>query len=216
LKSALGQKEGEPRLGAWANLDSAGFDTHGAYHYGAILTGARKHPDKQFKTTLRRLKSAKADSKLAADGEFSEKAWASLQHIAAISAAEGVQVRFILPPVAGAVLHAMRQGRGTALLGALRDRLAAGGLAFYDFTDGASIEATDCEFVDGLHAGSVGYLRIVRAIAPDLEATTSLRGLIRPIGELDRLIAANAGRATLHGEAWSGAEVDFLEIGCVK
>jgi len=216
VKTILHRPEGEPRLGAFANQNDSGFDAHGAQHYGDILTGGRKHPDKAFKTTLRRLKNAKADSKMAASGAFSETAWTSLQHIAAALKAEGVETRFVMPPVAGGVLKAMREGKGTGLLDTLRDRLSAGGFAFYDFTDGAVVGSPDCEFVDGLHGGFVTYIRMLRAMAPDLVSVPSLKGLVRPVGELDQLIAANSGRATLRDAASSGPEVDFLGLGCQK
>jgi len=215
-KTMLHRPDGEPRLGAFANQNDSGFDAHGAQHYGDILTGARKHPDKGFATTLRRLKNAKADSETAASGEFSETAWTSLQHIAATLKAEGVEGAWDSDEIAGAVLNAMREGKGTSLLDKLRERLSGGGFAFYDFSDGASVGSPDCEFVDGLHGGFVTYIRMLRAMAPDLESVPSLKGLVRPVGELDRMIAANSGRATLRDAAWSSAEVDYLGLGCQK
>jgi hypothetical protein len=67
-----------------------------------------------------------------------------------------------------------------------------------------------------LHGGFVACFRMLRAMAPDLESVPSLRGLVRPVGELDGLIAANSGRTTLRDAAWSGSEVDFLGLGCQK
>ena len=169
-RTILKRPDGEPRLGTWATQNGSGFDAYGAQHYGAILTGERKHPDRGFKVTLRRLKNAKADSKTAASGAFSEAAWTSLQHIAATMKADGVEVRFVLPPVAGPVLKAMREGKGTSLLDTLHARLAGSRLAFYDFTESPAIGSPDCEFVDGLHGGFVTYIRMLRAMAPDLES----------------------------------------------
>jgi hypothetical protein len=216
MRTLFSRPEGPPRFGIWANQTSSGFDPHGAMHYGAILSGARKNPDKHFKATLKRLRNGKADSKAAVSGQFSETAWASLQRIAARLRAEGVEVRFVVPPIAGAVLTAMKQGNGISLLETLHERLSGAGFAFYDFTDGTTLGTPDCEFVDGFHGGFVTYLRILRAMAPDLESVPSLRGLVQPVGALDRLISDNAGRATLQDEAWSGREVDFLGLGCRK
>jgi hypothetical protein len=70
--------------------------------------------------------------------------------------------------------------------------------------------------VDGLHGGYVTYLRMLRAMAPDLEAAPASRGLIKPTSTLDDLIAANAGRATLRDETRAGPENDFLKLGCRK
>jgi hypothetical protein len=67
-----------------------------------------------------------------------------------------------------------------------------------------------------LHGGFVACFRLLRAMAPGLESMPSLRGLVRPVGELDGLIAGNSGRATLRDAAWSGSEVDYLGLGCQK
>jgi hypothetical protein len=88
-------------------------------------------------------------------------------------------------------------------------------MAYYDFSDSAAVGSPDCEFVDGLHGGYVTYLRMLRIMAPDLEADAATRGLVKPVADLDRLIAANQGRATLHDEP-AGREIDYLGLGCNK
>jgi hypothetical protein len=204
------------RIGVWANQSSAGFDVHGARHYGAVLSGGLRSDDVRFKRTLKRLRKASADSKMAASAEFSGIAWASLERVAAILHANGVEVRFVLPPIAGTVLQELRQTSGTGLLDELRARLTLAGYLFYDFTDPSLLGATDCEFVDGFHAGFVTYLRMLRQMAQDFERSETLRGIVKPAPDLDALVSENAGRATLRDEAWSGAEVDFLDLGCKK
>jgi hypothetical protein len=216
LKTLFTRPEGPPRLGMWANQNNSGFDDHGARHYGKILTGEIKNPDRKFKTTLRRVTKAKQDSKTAIDATFSETGWASLQHIDTMLRSAGVEVRYVMPPFPVAVLKELRSAGRPDLITNLHERLAQSGYAFYDFTDVTPLGATDCEFVDGFHGGFVAYLRMLRAMAPDLENVPALKGLIRPVGELDRLVAENAGRATLRDEAWSGRESDFLELGCEK
>ena len=54
--------------GPWANQNGSGADAHRAQHHGPLLTGARKHPDRHFKYTLKRLRNAKGDGKIAASG----------------------------------------------------------------------------------------------------------------------------------------------------
>ncbi len=204
------------RIGVWANQSSAGFDAQGARHYGAVLSGGLKSDDARFKRTLKRLRKASADSKMAASAEFSDAAWASLERVVAMLRAKSVEVRFVLPPIAGAVLQELRQTSGTGLLDEVKARLVQAGYPFYDFTDPAVLGATDCEFVDGFHAGFVTYLRMLRQMAPDLEQDETLRGIVTPAPDLDALVSENAGRATLRDEVWSGTEVDFLGLGCKK
>jgi hypothetical protein len=215
LQALVAGPAGPPRLGALANQSNAGFDVEGAYHYGDILTGRGEHPDRNFKSTLKRLKNGKKDGKFSANAAFSEEAWQGLLHIDTMLRQAGVEVRYLLPPVAS-VPYAEMQGLGAGLLTTLHDRLARSGVTFYDFTDPARLGSPDCEFEDGIHGGFVTALRMLRAIAPDLKTTPSLANLLKPAPELDRLITANAGRATLRDEAWSGREVDFLGLGCNK
>jgi hypothetical protein len=216
IGAALRRGDGLPRIGAWASFNSSGFDEHGTRHYGGVLSGTIKHDDVKFKSTLRRVKKARPDSKGAAHGPFSEQAWASLVNIAAMLQQAGVPYRFVLPPFAPPLYQAMQDGDGPTLMAQVHERLAAAGYPFADFSDPASIGSDACEFVDGFHGGFVTYLRITRALAPGLEADPATRGLVRPVADLDALIAGNAGRATLHSEAWSGPEVDFLKLGCKK
>jgi hypothetical protein len=86
----------------------------------------------------------------------------------------------------------------------------------YNFQDGTALGSPDCALADGRHGGFVTYIRMPRTMAPDLDSVPSLRGRVRPLADLDRLIATNSGRATLGDEAWSGPEVDFLGLGCRK
>lgn len=48
------------------------------------------------------------------------------------------------------------------------------------------------------------YVRMLRTMASNLESVPFLSGLVRPVGDLDRLIAANSGRATLRDERCLG------------
>ena len=54
----------------------------------------------------------------------------SLKHIAAMLRSEGVEVRFVLPPIARTVLQAMGLAKGTSLLETLRDRHSGGDSPF--------------------------------------------------------------------------------------
>lgn len=214
---ALFGKQGEaPRIGVWANQNSAGFDGAGAYHYGAMLTGLAVHDDIKFKSTLKRLRKHSRDSKLAVDVAFSDQAWSQLVEVSELLQKAGIDVRFVLPPIAGAVLREIDADSETSLLRILRSRLSSLRQPVYDFTDPATLGANDCEFVDGLHAGFVTYLRILQAMRPDVERAPDMANILQPPEVLARMIAENAGRATLKSEDPLSPEVDFLELGCKK
>jgi hypothetical protein len=212
--SAFGGTSGPPRIGVIATQRDGGFDVDGTYHYGAMLTGQVKHPDRKFKSTLKRLQNGRKSGKFATNADFSDQAWRSLQHIDQMLHTAGVEVRYILPPVAGAPYGRMKEF-GLQLVTALHDHLAQAGIPFYDFTDAAALGTPDCEFIDGIHGGQVSYLRILRAMVPDLDAAPATRGLVKPVAELDGVIAANSGRATLRTEP-GRPEIDFLDLSCNK
>jgi len=211
---SLGETSETPRIGVIATQRDGGFDADGTYHYGAMLTGQVKHPDRKFKSTLKRLKNGSKSSKFATNADFSDQAWQSLQHVDRMLRDAGVEVRYILPPVAS-VPYGKMEEFGLELVTALHDHLAQAGTKFYDFTDAASIGSPDCEFIDGIHGGQVSYFRILRTMAPDLEADPATRGLVKPVADLDAVIAANSGRATLRTEP-GRPEIDFLGLGCNK
>lgn len=211
---SLGGTSGPPRIGVIATQRDGGFDADGTYHYGAMLTGQVKHPDRKFKSTLKRLQNGRKSAKFATNADFSDQAWQSLQRIDQMLHAAGVQVRYILPPVA-AIPYGRMKEFGLQLITALHDHLAHAGIPFYDFTDAASLGTPDCEFIDGIHGGQVSYFRILRAMAPDLEAGPATRGLVKPVAALDAVIAADSGRATLRTEPGK-PEIDFLDLGCNK
>lgn len=205
-----------PLIGAWARLNHSGFDLHGARFYGAQLTGEVAFDDPGFKATLKRLKKGTANGKLAVAEPFSEEAWAELMKVADKARQAGVEVRFIVPPLAPPVMAAIRASAPHTLIDDLRDHLAHSGFAYLDASDPAALGSGSCEFVDGLHGGFVTYLRILRRVADGLAERPELRALIQPDSALDGLIGRNADRATLHGQEFAGDETDFLELGCDK
>jgi hypothetical protein len=216
LKTMFSRSPDQPLIGVEANQNHAGFDRNGTRFYGASLTGEAKFDDPRFKRTLARLKSAKSDSKLGMTQPFSEEAWSELMRLARMAQDAGVDIRFIVPPLAGPVMARIHSLAPRTLIDDLHDHLARSGVTFYDFSDPASLDAPDCEFVDGFHGGFVVYLRILRKVAQGLESRPDLRALIQPDAVLANLIDQNQGRATLHGQKWAGKEIDYLKLGCPK
>ena len=216
LRSLFPAPADEPLIGVWAHLNHSGFDRRGTRFYGGLLTGEVPADDPGFKRTLKRVKNAKADSKLAIAGPFSESAWQALLKTADAARAQQVEVRFIVPPVAPQVQEEMRAAAPRTLIDELHAHLEKSDYAYDDFSDPKSLDSGACEFVDGLHGGFVTYLRILRQVAAGLEARPELRGLIQPDAALASLIESNAGRATLRGQKWAGTESDFLKLGCDK
>lgn len=216
FKTMFSASGAQPLIGLDANQTHSGFDRNGTRFYGAMLTGTQESGDHGFRRTLARLKDTDADSKFSMTAPFSEPVWLSLMRVARMARDAGVEVRFIVPPLAGPVFAALRSKAPRSILDELHDHLARSGFKYYDFSDPATIDASDCEFVDGFHGGFVAYLRILRQVSQDMEDRPDLRALIQPDSVLKDLIDKNVGRATLRGNPWVGQETDYLGLGCPK
>jgi len=101
-----------------------------------------------------------------------------------------------------------------ALLDELNRRIATLDVPVFIFHDPTELGSSDCEFIDGFHGGRVTYLRMLDAIVRS--GKTNLARYI-DLDSIDRLIAENAGRATLREDERAGEpETDFLDFGCRK
>ena len=94
-------------------------------------------------------------------------------------------------------------------------RLAARETRHFDFLEISSMDATDCEFIDGFHAGDVVAARMLKAMvkAQDNGLADFVDG-----PDIERIIKDFFGHA-LADRRYQGAderEIDFLELGCAK
>jgi hypothetical protein len=104
----------------------------------------------------------------------------------------------ILPPVSKAVADALASGGRPVSLEELNVRIAGIGHPVFDFHDPTALGSGKSELIDGFHGGRVTHLRMLQAIG-----RTGLGDYV-DIGEIDRLIAENAGRALLKQDLRDG------------
>jgi hypothetical protein len=201
-------------IGVAAIYDSAGYDRDGAYDYGGDLRGARPHSDRQFKRTLRRIGETHVHNKFNVRTPLDEARWQSLVEVVGMIEAQGSELILILPPVSKTVVDVLASGGQPILLEEMNARMSGIGHPVFDFHDPTALGSSECEFIDGFHGGRVTHLRMLRAIVHS--GRTNLGDYV-DVGEIDRLIAENAGYALFKHDLRDGdVETDFLELGCVK
>jgi hypothetical protein len=214
IVGALSPTFGPQGIGVAAIYDGAGYDRYGVYDYGGELRGKRRHGDWQFQRTLERIRETHGHNKFNVRTTLDATQWQSLVEIVDMIEAQGSELILVLPPVSRTVAEALESGGDPILLEEMNARLAVIGHPVFDFHDPTGLGSGECEFIDGFHGGRVTYLRMLRAIARS--GRTGLDGYV-DLGEIERLIAANAGRALLAQDLRPGErETDFLELGCVK
>jgi hypothetical protein len=201
-----------PGIGVPARFRGAGWDSFGHYNYGNRLTEPSGGTDAGFADTLKDVARKTKRNDRAPWHPISEQYWQRLQALVQRLQDHDVEVMLVVPPVASPVYDWLAAQPEPNLVNEVRRRLQSLPVLTFDFHDPASIGTTSCEFVDGTHGGEVTYLRILRAIAADPSSHLD-QALDRTM--IERLIAENAGRATLHREG-RAPEADFNQLGCQK
>ena len=203
-----------PGIGVAAIYDHAGYDRDGAYDYGGNLRGREVHVDRHFKRTLARILETHEHNKFNVHTPLDPVHWQELMDIVKMVEAEGSELILVVPPVSKTVVDALAANGAPILLEQLNERLADIGHPVFNFHDPTALGSSECEFIDGFHGGRVTYLRMLQAILRS--GKTGLGGYV-DAGEIDRLIAENAGHAMLKENMRPGeAETDFLDLGCEK
>jgi hypothetical protein len=214
VAGALSPRYAPRGIGVAAIYDGAGYDRDGAYDYGGDLRGERRHSDWKFQRTLTRIAETHGHNKFNVRTPLDPEQWRNLVEIVDTVEAQGSELILVVPPVSDRVADALSGDGDAILLDQMNARLAGLDHPVFDFHDPTALGSGECEFIDGFHGGRVTYLRMLRAILRS--GRTGLGAYVDP-AEIDRLIAANAGRALLKEDLRPGErETDFLELGCVK
>ena len=199
-------------IGVPALFKDAGWDPFGHYDYGSALTSPSAGSDVDFKATLDDIARTSKRNDKAPWHPFSEPNWQRLEALVKQLQEHDVETILVLPPVAPQIYDWLTSQPEPNLVNEIRRRLATLPVLTFDFHDPHSIGTDGCEFVDGIHGGEVTYLRALNSIAADpsshLEEAVD-RAMI------ERLIAENAGRATLKRDG-RVPEADFNGLGCQK
>ncbi|HEX2727062.1 MAG TPA: hypothetical protein VHN20_14680, partial [Beijerinckiaceae bacterium] len=125
----------------------------------------------------------------------------------------GVSVSLVVPPVAPTVRDLLAEGGRYRYIDELRARLHELDVPLADFHDAGAIPATDCEFVDGYHAGDITYLKMLAGMVrawPWLAPLVDMRAVELTIATFDGNIIDQSAPERFRGLP----ELDFMEMGC--
>lgn len=204
------------RQGIMAQQTDDGFGPDGSWYYTAESTGQKPPFDFQFGDTLKQVEHGIKAFYHAKEGQ----AGPAISHLNAFAEiwcrlkARGIQVFGFIPPLAPRVYNVMRaREKAWPHLFHLRAALLDRGIEVMDFANPATLNSSDCEFVDGFHGGEVAYARILLAMAdhwPRLLPYVNME-------KLDALARDWRGHVlTPDSRLTQLPEIDFMRFGCPK
>ena len=157
------------RVGLNAIMNNNGFRNDGSYHYGQFLVDPRgaANDDLDFKDTFRRI--ADGNRRFEYGSHVSREAIEEVQALLRLCRLRQIHVVAFLPPFAHQVYERMMSmpenyGYLLELRKVLPRIVAAEGFPLFDFTDLASIGASDEEMIDGFHTSERASLRVLLEI----------------------------------------------------
>lgn len=204
------------RYGIMAQKYNEGFGPDGSWYNTAEITGKKPPFDYQFEDTLEQIESgikAFYRAKKNQSGASGEHVAALLGILAELKE-KNVEFWLFIPPLSQKAYDALAKNRRFwPHLFNLRKTLQEKGLEVWDFSSPETLNATDCEFIDGFHGGEIAYARILSQLAlanHDLAKFVNLE-------KLHTLIRDWQGFAMSFNEnVTSDPEIDFNHFGCVK
>jgi hypothetical protein len=161
----LAQRDGQVRIGLNAMVHANAFRNDGSYFWGQYVADplSPENPDYRFENTLDRI--ATGNRRFEYGAHVSEASVAELGRFLDECRARGIHVAAFLPPFAHQIyLKLQSMPREYNYLREveprLRPLLESRGYTLHDFSDLASIGASDLETIDGYHGSEKAYLRL--------------------------------------------------------
>ena len=156
-------------VGLTARYNNEGFDASGYRNRDAIvgLVPRLLMLDFQFEQSLRAVYNGQVGTY--GHGKLVKRRYIDqfLKNISKIHK-KGIRTVLYITPYAGVINDAMTKfGDKYQYMRDLKIKLKQRGIYFHDFSDMRSFGASDCEFLDGEHAGDVIAARILKAIYND-------------------------------------------------
>jgi hypothetical protein len=175
-------------LGLRAIRDGHGFRNDGSEQYGDFFVAQYLHPENERARHLSLLENGQ--DMYVRGSEVSERALQQLETLLQYCDERDIFVIGFLPSFMPTLYQEMIAGGQHEYITRLPERLAPlfdnHGFAFSDFTDGASLGATDADFIDGWHASERMNLRLYTEMA------RALPDVLGIYSDVERLEATNA------------------------
>jgi hypothetical protein len=205
---------GAPLFGVLAILEGSGFGADGSRYYDNQVYGRRGAEDPAFQDTLGRIASGRSQFR---HGEsIDAQRFKHIQRSINLLTDAGVEVITFVPPMASPVTDAMAaRANDYKYADIARTHLGKLGARHFDFLEISSLNASDCEFIDGFHGGDVVAARILKKMAKPQD--TNLANFVDH-SNLERTIRNFAGHALADRtyQRLDEREIDFLALGCTK
>jgi hypothetical protein len=203
-------------MGVLAIDRAQGFREDGSYSYAGLVAGFHQgFYDKKFKETLKEVEAG--TDRFIHGKNLAVHARDDLLRILKICHDQDIKVVVIAPPVAPTVFQQMQSMPGAyEFIPKLRQYLQSLPGEVYDFLNNQEVRCSDCEFIDGYHAGDVALQKVLLTIIKQ-NPQSALRDYLN-IDLMQRKVEENTGRAmTIYDPSkYNFPEIDFLEIGCLK
>lgn len=164
------------RIGLSAAARGAGFRSDGSYSYGVRTS---ENENTRFREAFERIE--KGSQRFQYGGSVSKRALVELALLLKQCAQKDIRVVAFLPPYAHVVWRAMRsKGDDFKYLNEIAREVTPlfdhYGFRFFDFSDLATVGASDVEAVDGLHGSESAYLRMFLKMADDGQGLGQVAG----------------------------------------
>ncbi len=194
----------QPELvGMQAKVAGSGFRNDGSYRYGRHVLGSPEHKvfdTPQYGDVFEKVAGGAARFRYGQ--EISPAAIQSLGVFLETCSKRGIHVVAFVPPFASAVLHKMmsmddKYAYIPKIMPALSPLFAGRGFTVKDFTDLATLGASEMEIIDGSHGSEKAYVRVFLLLA---EADASLAAMA-DLPELRRKLAATEDPFDVFGDA---------------
>ena len=205
-----------PALGIAALARGGGFRPDGSRDYGLRYFGLDpSFEDKKFANARFRVRNG--TSLLNFGVEINHERMTQLNEMVGRLKDAGVHVVGVLPPLAPTIIALIkRKPDQYAYMPKARAAFKGLPIRIYDFLESQSLQTSDCEFADGLHAGDITYQRMLLRMA-EADPSEPLASMLRR-AEMETNVRTLAGRAVTptRADGYRYPEVNFLGIGCRK
>ncbi len=190
-------------------LRGDGFSRDGSYSYTSLWSGAEKSNDSGFAHSVDQV--THGEGIFGWNDHLDNGQWQKLNSLLEFLAQRGIRTFIVFPPFAPTVLDTMSASDKYGYIDGLRMKVselaASYHMPLFDDHDLRFAGASDCEFIDGAHPGSIAVRRMLLDMAvkdPDMRARLKLP-------EIGWNIQHFKGRASTLAD-----EADFLNLGCAK
>lgn len=199
-------------IGLQARMTRSGFGPDGSYYYTNLVTGFTRNEDERFQYSRDQIETGR--KRYLYGTSIDPLIWNEFVRWMEDLQSQGTEVVVFLPPFSPSVSRFLKDhGKQYAYIDDLRTKARTAGIPLLDFLDGNDLGSSDCEFIDGLHGGSVTFARLLLALREQFPA---LHPYVDTIA-VRRFIEENAGNAAEREPSLArDPEVDFLKIGCSK